>query len=110
MNLYKEFHGDIVPSEIGKRLRVICQKEKVAFKILTGYGATSLRSNSKVAALSSLRNMQKQGIIKAYFPGEVRNQVLKENSTFYTYKALYEQAVKSDADYGNDGIIFVFIK
>jgi hypothetical protein len=88
----------------------LLKEKKTAFKILTGYGSTGGTSNSKYAALKSLRNMKKQGLIKGYCPGEVKNQLLSDNSPFYETKSLYESVLKNDSDFGNDGIIFVFVK
>ncbi len=110
MKTYKQFHGDVLISEIGKELRQIVKSEKTAFKILTGYGSTSGTSNSKHAALKSLRNMKKQKLINGYCPGEVKHQLLDQTSPFLETKNLYESILKSDPDFGNDGIIFVFIK
>lgn len=110
MRTYKQFHGDILISEIGKELREIVKSEKSAFKILTGYGSSSGVSNSKHAALKSLKSMKKQGLIKGYCPGEVKNQLLTQTSPFLETKSLYESVLKSDPDFGNDGIIFIFIK
>ncbi len=109
MKTYTEFHGQIPPQDIGRRLRDIVKKEKTSFKIMTGYGASSGQSNSKKAALSSLRNMKKQGLISAYLPGEVKHHLLKESSSYYPTKMLYETQIRDDKDYGNDGIIYVFI-
>lgn len=110
MKTYTEFHGQTPISEIGKVLRQILNKEKQAFKILTGYGSTGGISLSKRAALKSLRNMKKSGLIKGYLPGEVKNQLLPDHSPYYETKLAYEKTLKSDVDFGNDGIIFVFIK
>ncbi|BCR36689.1 hypothetical protein [Mariniplasma anaerobium] len=110
MKTYRQFHGEIFISEIGKELRDIVKSEKSAFKILTGYGSTGGTSSSKHAALKSLRNMKKQGLIKGYCPGEVKNQLLSDTSPFYETKSKYESILKNDSDFGNDGIIFVFIK
>ena len=110
MRTYKQFHGDVFISEIGKELRKIVKIEKKAFKILTGYGSGGGKSKSKQAALKSLRNMKKQELIKGYCPGEVKHQLLDQKSPFLETKNLYESVLKSDPDFGNDGIIFVFIK
>lgn len=110
MKTYKEFHGDIQISEIGKELRRIVSVEKKAFKIMTGYGSTSGASQSKVSALKSLKNMKKEGLIKGYLPGEVKNILLNENSPYYETKLTYESQIKSDVDFGNEGVIFVFVK
>ncbi len=110
MKTYNQFHGQTPISEIGKELRKILINEKKAFKILTGYGSSTGTSQSKGAALKSLKNMRKAGLISGYLPGEVKNQLLLETSPFYETKLKYEQVLKSDADFGNDGIIFVFVK
>lgn len=110
MKTYQQFHGQIPISEIGKELRQILNQEKHAFKILTGYGSTGGRSQSKQAALKSLRNMRKSGLIKGYLPGEVKNQLLLDNSPYYETKLNYEKTLKSDPDFGNEGIIFVFVR
>lgn len=110
MKTYKEFHGETPISDIGKVLRQIASKEKSAFKILTGYGSTHGVSQSKSAALKSLRNMKKSGLIKGYLPGEVKHMLLDDTSPYYETKVNYEQILKSDSDFGNDGIIFVFVK
>lgn len=110
MKTYTQFHGQTPISEIGRELRSILTSEKSAFKILTGYGSTTGSSQSKHAALKSLKNMRKSGLISGYLPGEVKNQLLLETSPYYETKLKYEQVLKSDSDFGNDGIIFVFIK
>ena len=110
MNTYRQFHGEIPISEIGKELRAIARSEKSNFKIMTGYGSSGGKSQSKFAALKSLRNMKKEGLIKDYLPGEVRSQALLPSSPHYEAKLIYEQQIKSDSDYGNEGIIYVFKK
>lgn len=110
MKTYKDFHGDIPKTEIGKRLREILKIEKKSFKILTGYGSTTGKSTSKQAALSSLSRMKKEGLIIGYIPGEVKHQLLTETSSFYQMKQQFETILKTDSDYGNDGIIFIFVK
>lgn len=110
MRRYDEFHGQLPTKDIGKRLREIAKKEKEAFKVVTGYGSSSLRSASKVSVLASLRKMVEEGVIVGYLPGEVKHQLLKENSTYFPYKIKYEATIRGDVDYGNDGIVFVFIK
>lgn len=109
MKTYQEFHGDILLTEIGKRLREIVKSEKKSFKIMTGYGASSGLSKSKHAALKSLTNMKKSGLIKGFFPGEVKSMLLTEKSVFYESKLNYEKLVKHDADYGNEGIVFIIV-
>ena len=78
MKTYKEFHGEIPISDIGKYLREIVKKEKTSFKILTGYGSTSNISKSKNAAIKSLIKMKNEGLIKAFLPGEVSTKLLTE--------------------------------
>ena len=109
MNIYKEFHGEIEISSIGKRLREIVKQEKKSFKILTGYGSTSKKSKSKEAALKSLSKMKKENLIKGFLPGEVKYKLLSKNDNFYEDKMNYADTIKNDPDYGNDGIIFVFV-
>ena len=108
MKRYNIFNGEIFPHLIGKKLREIARLEKSSFVIVTSYGSTSGRSQSKVKALSSLRAMKKEGLISGYFPGEVKTTILKENSSYYHDKIKYESIVKNDKDYGNDGVIFIF--
>ncbi len=110
MKTYEAFHGNILISEIGKELRKIVKTEKTAFKILTGYGASSGSSQSKGAALRSLSKMKKEGIIQGYAPGEIKNQLLLDTSPYYDTKTRYESVLKGDSDFGNDGIIFIFVK
>ena len=107
---YKEFHGEIPISDIGKELRKILNQEKSSFKIMTGYGSKTGKSSSKNTALKSLGKMKKEGLIKGYLPGEVKELLLSENSPYYEAKLQYEALLKSDKDFGNDGIIFVFVK
>lgn len=105
------FHGTIELSEIGREIRNICAKEKNAFKLLTGYGSSTGTSKSKTAALKSLSKMRKEGIIKDYFGGEVLTKLQTVSNTYeYEVKSRYAQTLKTDRDFGNDGIIFVYIK
>ena len=67
-------------------------------------------SLSKNAAIKSLNKMKKEGVIKGFFPGEVKNLLLNETSNYYSDKQIFSQIVKNDPDYGNDGIIFIFVK
>lgn len=111
MNTYREFHGEIEISQIGKRLREIAKKEPNNFKIMTGYGSSSGFSRSKEAVLKSLRKMVKEKLIKGFLPGEIKDHLLSPNSKFFIYledKLLYEPIINKDFDYGNPGIIFVF--
>lgn len=109
MKVYPIFHGELLPSEVGKKLREIVKTEKSSFKIMTGYGSTTGISKSKQIALTTLKNLQKEGLIAGYFPGEVKNQVLNSTSQYYLSKLKYESSIKRDSDYGNDGIIYIFI-
>ncbi|MGL4949921.1 MAG: hypothetical protein ACRC5M_06035 [Anaeroplasmataceae bacterium] len=108
MKTYKQFHGNIEQSNIGKELRNINKLEKSHFKVLTGYGSTSGTSASKSSVLKSLSIMKKEGLIKGFLPGEVKHQILKETSLLFNTKLEYEHIIKKDQDYGNDGIIFIF--
>ena len=110
MKTYREFHGELKASNIGKRLREIVKQEKSSFKLLTGYGSTTGISKSKAAAIKSLMKMKKEGLIEDYFPGEIKTKLLDATSQFRNAKLKYESLVKSDPDYGNDGVIFVFLK
>jgi len=109
MKIYREFHGNIEVKNVGKRLREICKTEKM-FKIMTGYGSVSGSSKCKNAALKSLSKMKIEGVVKGYFPGEIKNMLLDSNSIYYEDKLIFNNIVKNDPDYGNDGIIFVFVK
>ena len=109
MKTYKEFHGDTPIRDIGKRLREIAKKEKTNFKILTGYGSTSICSKSKCAAIKSLLKMKKEGIIKGFLPGEIKYKLLYQKDNYYYDKLNYGNLVKNDSDYGNEGIIFIFL-
>lgn len=109
MKIYTEFHGQIDSKDIGKKLRELVKKEKQTFKILTGYGSTSNISKSKSAAIQSLKKMKKGGLIKGFIPGEIKFQVLSENSPFYEDKIKYQNILKNDIDYGNEGIIYVIL-
>lgn len=110
MKTYREFHGNMVLSQIGKRLREIVKVEKNNFKILTGYGSKSGSSKSKLSALKSLSLMKKEGLIKGYIPGEVKKELLDLSSPYFEDKLKYDKLIKNDSDYGNSGIIFIFIK
>lgn len=109
MKTYTEFHGEIPITDIGKRLREIVKQEKTSFKILTGYGSTSNTSKSKQAAIKSLRKMKSEGLIKGFLPGEVKTKLLKQSDYFYEDKLKFVSELKNDPDYGNDGIIFIFL-
>lgn len=110
MNTYEQFHGDLLISDIGKELRKIAKLEKTYFKVLTGYGSNSGHSKSKNAVLKSLNKMKKEGLIKGYIPGELKNQILSNDSPYYDTKVNYEGILRNDPDFGNDGIVFIFIK
>lgn len=109
MKTYTEFHGDTPISDIGKRLREIVKLEKKSFKILTGYGSTSGVSQSKQAAIKSLTKMKKDGIIKGFLLGELKHKLIDNASLYNDDKQKYGPLIKNDPDYGNDGIIFVFV-
>lgn len=109
MNTYKEFHGELPITDIGKRLREIVKAEKTSFKILTGYGSTSNSSKSKNAAIKSLSKLKNEGLIKGFLPGEVKNKLLTSNDNYYEDKMKFGNKIKNDPDYGNDGIIFIFL-
>ncbi len=109
MKIYTDFHGEIQISEIGKQLREIVKKEKNGFKLLTGYGSVSGKSKSKIAVLKSLSKMKEEGLIKGFLPGEVKNQLLQSNSPYLDTKLKYASTLKQDNDFGNDGIVFVFV-
>lgn len=106
-----DLHGTVDISEIGKEIRKICKLEKTSFKLLTGYGSTSGLSKSKNAAFKSLAKLRKENIVKDYFSGNVLS-TLQTNHESYEYyvKNVYAQKFKNDQDFGNDGIIFVFLK
>lgn len=109
MKTYTEFHGKIPIKDIGKRLRDIVRTTKTSFKILTGYGSTGTASKSKFVAITSLNKMKKEGLIKGFLPGEVLTKLLTSNDPYYEDKQRYQSIIKNDPDYGNDGIIFIFV-
>lgn len=110
MKIYNQFHGDIEINNVGKELRTIVKKEKDNFKILTGYGSTCGTSKSKQAVMKSLNKMKKEGLIKGYLPGEIKYQLINDNSYLFEDKMKYSHIIKNDSDFGNEGIIFVFVK
>lgn len=110
MKTYHKFHGDIPAKDIGMSLRAIVKTESKNFKILTGFGATTGMSNSKKSALKSLNKMKKEGLIKGYLPGEVKHQIISESQPFYEDMITFASMIKNDPDFGNDGIIFIFVK
>lgn len=107
MKTYKEFHGEMPITEIGKMLRLIV-KNGENFKILTGYGSLSGSCKSKNQALKCLAKMKKEGLIKGYLPGGLN--ILSSNSPYLDDKLKYYNLIKNDVDYNNDGIIFIFVK
>ena len=109
MTTYTEFHGEIPIKDIGQRLREIVRTTKTSFKILTGYGSTGATSKSKQAAITSLTKMKKDGIIKAFLPGEVLTNLLTDKDYYHIDKVKYQNVIKGDKDIGNDGIIFIFV-
>ena len=54
--------------------------------------------------------MEQEGLIAGYLPGEVRNEAIKSNSAYFDFKLKYESQISKDSDYGNDGVIFIFMK
>lgn len=110
MKIYNKFHGDIDIKIIGKELRLIAKNEKDNFKVLTGYGSTCGFSKSKNGVLRALFKMKKEGIIKGFLPGEVKYQLLNSSSNYYEDKLKYFNSIKNDPDFGNEGVIFVFLK
>lgn len=108
MHLYKEFHGEMPIKEIGQMLRNIVRKGE-NFKILTGYGSQSSISKSKNQAIKCLINMKKEGLIKGFLPGGLK-QLLSTTSPYFSDKIKYASLIKNDVDYDNEGIIFVFVK
>ena len=90
MKVYEEFHGNMVISKIDSQLRQLVKREKKSFKILTGYGSTGGFSNSKSTALKSLAKLLNEGLIKGYFPGEVKNNLLNLKSPYYDSKLKFE--------------------
>ena len=103
-------YGNILISEVGKELRRIIKFEKTAFKVLTGYGSKTGVSQSKNAALKSLRKMKKENLIDGYIVGDSLKKLLTDpNSDEYEAKMKYERRLRNDKDYGNPGIIFVFV-
>ena len=66
-------------------------------------------SKSKDAAIKSLTKIKKEGLIKGFIPGEALTKLLKENDTYYEDKSKYKDIIKNDPDWGNDGIIFIFV-
>lgn len=110
MKLYEQFHGETVITNIGKELRDILKYEQRDFKILTGYGSTSCICLSKQAAIKSLTKLKKEGKIKGFLPGEIKYQVIDNKSPYFEDKSKYVNRIKSDKDYGNEGVIFVFVK
>lgn len=110
MKIYEQFHGEIDRRNIGKELRCIVKNEKNNFKLLTGYGSTCGVSISKQAVIKSLNKMKQEGLIKGYLPGNIKHMVVDNKSIYYEDKIKYYNLIKNDEDYGNEGIIFVFIK
>lgn len=109
MKTNTQFHGNIPPHLIGKHLREIVKTETSHFKILTGYGSTSGQSLSKNAAISSLSKMVKEGLIECFLPGEAKTKLYPSTSIITQMKFQFESVIKTDVDYGNEGIIFIFI-
>lgn len=110
MKTYKQFHGEIEINQIGKELRNIVRVEKDNFKVLTGYDSTSGKSLSKQAVIKTLTKLKKEGLIKGFLPGDIKYQLVNSNSYLYEDKMKYCDSIKNDNDFGNEGIIFVFMK
>lgn len=110
MKLYEQFHGETAITNIGKEIRDILKDEQRDFKILTGYGSISNICLSKQAAIKSLTKLKKEGRIKGFLPGEIKYQVIDNKSPYFEDKSKYVNRIKSDKDYGNEGVIFVFVK
>ncbi len=110
MKTYKQFHGEIEINQIGKELRNIVRTEKDNFKVLTGYGSTSGKSLSKQAVIKTLTKLKKEGLIKGFLPGDIKYQLVNSNSYLYEDKMKYCDIIKHDSDFGNEGIIYVFMK
>lgn len=109
MKTNSQFHGNIPSHLIGKHLREIVKTEKSHFKILTGYGSSSGQSLSKNAAIRSLSKMVKEGLIDGFLPGEAKMKIYPSTSILTQMKIRFESVIKADVDYGNDGIIFIFV-
>lgn len=106
-----DFHGTMEILEIGKEIRSICKIEKNSFKLLTGYGSSSGISKSKNAANKSLSKLRKEKLIKDFFAGDVLTKPQTNQDSYeYYIKQEYGQRLKGDKDFGNDGVIFVFLK
>ncbi|MCF0150395.1 MAG: hypothetical protein HUJ80_03185 [Firmicutes bacterium] len=107
-----DLHGTVEQDQIGKKLREYASSGESEFKILTGYGSTSGKCQSKATALRVLGKMKREGLIKAYLPAEKCKAVLWTTDSFYETKQQYQKRLASDRDaqIGNDGVIFVFVK
>lgn len=110
MRRYEQFHGEIETKQIGKELRNIIKNEKDNFKILTGYGSTCGISISQNKAIRTLNKMKKEGLIKGFLPGNINDILVTEKSCWYNEKMKYCNLIKNDCDFGNEGVIFVFVK
>lgn len=77
-------------------------------KIIHGYGSTGRGGAIKAAALANLKAKMKQGIIKAFIPGEAISTPMGYDDLIRKYK----DYLQTDSDYkkGNDGITYVFFK
>ncbi|MGM9899899.1 MAG: hypothetical protein ACI32E_04895 [Bacilli bacterium] len=110
MKIYDQFHGEINAISIGKELRMIIEKEKTNFKVLTGYGSTSGKCVSKQMMIKVLIKLKKEDKIKGFLPGDIKYNLLDKMSIYYDDKIKYYNIIKNDPDFGNAGIIFVFMK
>ena len=53
--------------------------------------------------------MKSEGLIKAYLPGEIKYKLIDSKSEYYFDKLKYIKIIKDDKDFGNEGIIYVFL-
>ncbi|CCV64067.1 hypothetical protein BN85404900 [Alteracholeplasma palmae J233] len=109
MKTYLEFHGETRVINIEEELLKIFKKETKHFKILTGYGKSTGVSKSRQKVLTVLKKSMENGKIKGYFPADVKFKLLDQKSIYFESKLIYEQYIKKDSDYGNPGIIYVFL-
>lgn len=94
--------------EAGNRLRDILRlskgKEKV-IKIIHGYGSSGTGGIIKRGVHKTLQQLQNNGQIRAYIPGESFDRLMGFDEIIRTYSHL----IKHDSDYkkGNDGITYI---
>jgi hypothetical protein len=77
-------------------------------KIIHGYGSTGKGGLIKIACRAEIEKKYRQGIVKAYIPGEAISTPMGFDETI----RLYQKLIQTDSDYrkGNDGITYVFFK